>query len=1123
MRILEEKMSILEEKRNRPLFAATTSCHTRNCWLRQSAARGTLSLYLLALMVFMFSLEGPVHAQSTTADVLGAVSDSTGASVVGAVVKATSRNTGEVRTTVTDERGDYVINALQPGHYEIAISATGFKTSEVPDILLAAGDRARVDATLTVGMVRETVQVQGAPPLLETASSTVGTTLVEQSVQDLPLNGRNFVQLAQLTMGANEGSQGGLTGGDRPDDRRQTASISVNGQSDVLNDYLIDGADNNERIISTIGIRPSVDAISELRVQTNDYTAEVGRTAGGVINIITKSGGNQLHGTLFEYFRNDIFDASMFQFGSPLKKTELRQNQLGGSLGGALRKDKTFFFGDYEGFREIEGKTQSATTPSYQELTDPLQSDLATQYGLTSVNPIAANFLALFPIPAATSTCEVCLYTGTQHYTQNHDLFDVRVDNAFTPANLFFARFSYNNVRTSYPDIFPATTVAGVTLAYPGGNFNLFAGPSTNKAYNFQMNYSRVLSQHLLLNLVGSYVRIDTLSNPFNLGTNASTKFGLTGANLGTLETSSLTNVLIGGYGSLGDTFFLPLHDVDNTYQGNGTLTWTHGRQNMKYGASVIRREPFCDQNDEGVGWILSVFGGPQANLATFLGGIGELEMRGNQLTGGPHYRMWETGYFFQDDTKLSKHLTLNAGLRYDIFTPFTEAHNHISNFDPATDQLVIASSSQPTAGIETKYGNLAPRLGFAADLGKGMVVRGGYGISYFPSNYTAYASLKSQPFVSTFTGLFRPLSAGLPVPSTPVLDSNNVPMDGSGIPSSVPPNYMISSVQQFNLLVQKQLGVNVLTIGYVGILGRHLAQPYNSINNVPPGGTVAQEPYTPASCRPATSACSIGVIGWLGDEGSSNYNALQAAFQRRFAHGVAVDLNYAWAHGLDNVNDISDEPNKTNGAALAVATQYPRYDYGNSDLDIRHRIGANFVYQFPFGKKLVGVPAGFGKGWQLNILGAWQTGNPFTPRNSSVLSGTMPGAPGDAYDRPNQIGDPHSGSCPSGAKVGTTACWFNTSAIAAQTAGTLGNERVNQLYGPHFWHIDPGLSKSFPLPFREANLQFRFECFNVFNHPNLGIPDLTVQDGPGVFGAITSMNTNYSPREIQFALKLQF
>lgn len=1093
--------------------------------MRRNSVRGWTGLssfgfpvWLALLIVVGFGTAGQRSAaQSTTADVLGRVTDSTGAILVGAKVKVTAFATRETRSATANAAGEFVFNGLNPGHYKVEVTASGFKTFVVPDLLAAAGDRARVDTQMIAGAVSETVEVRAATPLLQTDSSTVATTLTEKSVQDLPLNGRNFVQLTQMTAGANQGPQNGISSGGRPDDRRMTASISVNGQSDILNNEMIDGADNNERIIGTIGIRPSIDAISEIRVQSNDYTAEAGRTAGGVINITTKSGGNQFHGTLYEYFRNDVLDATndvvQPQAGVILAKSELRQNQFGGSLGGRIVKNKTFFFGDYEGFRQVAGVTQAADTPSYQELTDPLHSDLATTYGLTAVSPIAANWLALFPKPPATSTCEVCVYTGTQNRTQFSNIFDVRFDQDFNPANLLYARYSQNNVATFTPGIFPTTTVAGKTIS-PNGNLASFAGQASDLAFNFQLNYTHVFSANLLLNLMTSYLRTDNQSYPLNNGSNADAAFGFPGVNTGGMVVSGLTPMYITGYGTLGDSISVPLDEADNTFQYGGTVTWTHGKQNVKMGATVIRRQALYAQNVFGIGWVLETFGPPQSDLATFLSDIGEYEVRENELD-VPHYRMWESGYFVQDDIRLNNRLTVNAGVRYDIFTPFTEIQNRISNFNPSLDELVIASSSDRTAGIVTHYHNVAPRVGFAQSFGKGLVLRGGFGISFFPSNYTSVASLVNQPFVSNYTGIYVPLSSGLPIPSKPVLDTNNVPKDGSGIAFNVDPNFHISYLEQFNLLLQKQIGENVLTAGYVGMMGRHLEATVPSINAIPPGGSVADEPYTPASCGPATATCSIGQIGQLATGSISSYHSLQVTFQRRFSHGFAADLNYTWAHELDNTTGFSTQEGGGWGAAWAVQKQYPRFEYGNSDLDLRQRVAANIIYQLPFGKGMSGVGGMLAKGWQLNTLTAWQTGDPETVINNTVIAGTLIG---DIYghDRPNQAGS-FKLSSPSKTE------WFNISAFTQQTTNTLGDERRNQLFGPHYANVDLSLLKDFPVFHDKGNVQLRAECFNLANHPALGDPDLTLQDGPGVFGVITSTSSFYKPREFQFALKLLF
>jgi hypothetical protein len=947
-------------------------------------------MWLALSIIFWFGTAGQrAAAQSTTADVLGTVTDLTGAILQGAKVKVTALATRETRSANANAAGEFVFNGLNPGHYRLEVTASGFKNFVVPDLLAAAGDRARVDVQMITGAVTETVEVQAATPLLQTDSSTVATTLTEKSVQDLPLNGRNFVQLAQMTAGANQGPQNGISSGARPDDRRMTASISVNGQSDIMNNEMIDGADNNECIIGTIGIRPSIDAISEVRVQTNDYTAEVGRTSGGVINIITKSGSNQFHGTLYEYFHNDVLDATndiiQQQPGLTQAKSELRQNQFGGSFGGRIVKDTTFFFGDYEGFRQIAGITQAANTPSYQELTDPLHSDLATTHGLTSVSPIAANWLALFPKPPATSTCEVCVYTGTQNRTQFSSVFDVRFDQNLNTANVFYVRYCQNNVATFTPGTFPVTTVAGKTIS-PNGTIASFSGPASNLAFNFQINYSHGFSPNLLLNLVTSYLRIDNRSYPLNTGSNATTSFGLSGVNTGGADVSGLTPITFLGYGTPGDSVTLPLDDVDDTFQYGGMVTWTRGQQNIKLGATLIRRQALSAQNIFGIGWVLETSGGPQSSLATFLNGIAENEVRQNELA-VPHYRMWESGYFVQDDIRLNNRLTVNASVRYDIFTPFTEILNRISNFNPTEDELVIASSSDRTAGVVTHYDNVAPRIVFEQGLGKSMVLRGGFGISFFPSNYTSAAGLKNQPFISNFTGSFIPLASGFPLPSKPVLDTNNVPTNGSGILASLDPHFHISYLEQINFLLQKQIGENVLTAGYVGMLGRHLEASVPTINAIPPGGSVADEPYTPASCRPATVTCSIGQVGQLATESASSYHSLQAMFQRRFTGGLAIDLNYTWAHQLDNTTGISSQLGDGWGAAWAVRKQFPRFEYGNSDLDLRQRVAANIIYQLPFGKARSGVGGALAMGWQLNTLTAWQTGNPMTVVNSSAIA----------------------------------------------------------------------------------------------------------------------------------------
>jgi hypothetical protein len=1084
------------------------------------------ALFFLLLTAFTPGLQNRVCGQSTTADILGTVTDQTGAVVPHAAVKVTSLSTGEVRAAVSDEHGNYTVNALLPAHYKVEVTASGFKSFQVPNLLAAAGDRARVDASLTTGDVTETVEVEASSPLLQTDSSTVATSVVEKSVQDLPLNGRNFIQLAQLTVGANEGPANGLTSGSRPDDRRQSASISVNGQSDVINNEMIDGADNNERIIGTIGIRPSIDAISEFRVQTNDYTAEVGRTAGGVINIITKSGSNQFHGTLYEYFRNDKLDASNYAFGANLNKSELRQNQFGGSLSGPIQKNKTFFFGDFEGLRLVQGISKGAVTvPTAVEQAHPgYFGDVIPGLDVSSsVNPIALNWFKLFPAPntgGAGATANN--YSGTENRTQNSNLFDVRLDHQITPNDMVYTRFSFNGVKTNTPGRFPNVTVDGLNIS-PGGAIGDFAGAADDIAQNSQINYTHLFSPTLLVNLLGSWLRIDNQSLPLNYGLNADNAFGYNGVNT-SAAVSALTPVQVVGYASVGDGVAIPIDDVDDTYQLAGTATWTHGIQNIKFGASLIRRQAINDQNIYGTGFLIEAFQAtPQANMANFLQGNLDIVYHDTSLD-VPHYRMWESGYFVQDDIRLTKKLTLNVGLRYDILTPFTEIQNRISNFNPAgiepngdAGAIVVASSSNRTAGIATQYSNLAPRFGFADDLGHGLVVRGGFGLSFFPGNYTGPASLKNQPFVSNYSAYGTDTLAGGMPPIT-AAGTTSTAANPLTLWGSLAPDFHISYLEQFNLLAQKQFGNNVLTVGYVGMLGRHLPEVLNDLNAPLPTHTAV------SGTRPWAN---WGQITQIDTEGISVYHSLQTAFQRRYANGLAVDVNYTWAHGEDDVTGLSNESGDGYGAS---PTTRHTYEWGNSDLDMHHRIAGNAIYELPFGKTLKGVQGLLAKGWQVNALVAWETGLPFTVINSTDVAGTMPGDNDD--DRPNMSGS---------AKLShrSNKEWFNTSAFNVQSAGYLGNEWRNQLYGPHYEHLDMSFFKGIPV-FKEGTVQFRAECFNLTNTPTFAAPNATIYGDPGVsgangdngssatnvaagFGAISATNANYTPRVFQVALKLQF
>src|SRR6201995_2993992 len=525
-------------------------------------------------------------AQSTTADITGTVTDATGASLTNATVTLTNLGTKEVRTAQTSAAGDYTFTQLGPGNYSIQVSQSGFKSYVIPNIALSASDRARENAKLEVGTEGQTVEVTGQAPALQTDSSVLTTTVTQKATQDLPLNGRNYVNLAQLAPGANEGPPNGLSSGGRPDDRRLNSGISINGHSGTINAWMIDGLDNNERIIGTTGIPPSIEAISEINIQSNTYTAEVGRTAGGVINIITKSGTNSFHGSAYEYFRNDVLNAFPFQFGAHNPKPKLRQNQFGASIGGPIIHNKLFFFGDYEGLRQIQGAAPTLSQVPTQDQYNLLRSNPAALADGGAIDPVGLQYALLYPAPNAPSnTTGSGAFVSSPVVVRNSDTADGRVDVQLSPKNLLYGRYSYNRTPVQFPGLLPIVNQAGLNVAPGGAVFN-FYGNAQDNAQNAQINYIHTFNSTLLLTLGFGYTRINNQSLPLNYGQAVNTAFGQPNVNLDQTP-SGLAPVFVQNLADLGDGDFIPIKDIDNTFQYQGAVTINRGAHNIKIGAAL--------------------------------------------------------------------------------------------------------------------------------------------------------------------------------------------------------------------------------------------------------------------------------------------------------------------------------------------------------------------------------------------------------------------------------------------------------------------------------------------------------------------------------------------------------
>ncbi len=1071
-------------------------------------------------------------AQGVTGDVVGTITDSTGAIVSNARVTITNTGTQATRDLTTSQSGDFDFALLPTGTYTLKVDAPGFAESTATGIQLNAGARQRVDIKMPVANAAVTsVQVSGAAPALQTDSAIVGTTVTQEQVENLPTNGRNFINLAQLVPGANSGTANSIASGSRPDDRRETSAVSVNGQSTIVNNEELDGLDNNDRIVGVIGVRPSIDAIQEFSVQTNLYTAEVGRTAAGVINIITKSGTNQLHGSAYEFLRNDALDArSVISTIGP--KPEFRQNQFGGSVGGPIVKDKTFFFADVEGLRRVQGDPTNTTVPTAFEEANPGNFSDAGGPVLpaAALSPIALNYFKLYPTPNQT---QYGLFSNnfqsSPNQVQYQWLADARVDQHFGPNDSMFARYSINNTNTDTPGPFPEKN--GI---FPGGYVYGEDGTAQQQEQNIDVDYTHIFNPNVLLELKTGYTRINNASFPLNYGNALSTQFGLTGANYVDGTSNFLTPFIPSGYGSVGDGEYLPLQDLDNNFQWNGSLTVNRGNHNMKMGGSLIRRQATNIQSAFAAGAFnfndtyanSQVTNGTLAacntaladtcTLVSMLEGVAYTAQRSNQLF-PVSYRTWEPSAYFQDNWRATQNLTLNLGVRYDVFTAFTERHDRLSNPDLTTGTMLVAGQNGVNAqdDVPTTFTNIAPRFGFDLSLPHQAVFRGGFGISYFPDNYGTSGDRQNQPFVYNFQPAPEyNIAQGLPVPS---YLTSEITSPSGAINGAIDSGYRDGYIYQTSLTYEQQFGANTVSLTYAGDYGRHLAQFIPNIDVPRPSATnysdfctasaavCATEP-TLQSARPYNAQFpNITSITDLYSRGVSYYNALEVVFKRNLTHGLSFNVNYTYAHMMDNAADL----NQDNQAGLGlIPTEESTYDYGNSDADIRNRVAGFFDYILPFGQSLRGWKKAVAGGWETNGIVSWQSGLPFTVQNNDPEINT-----GTTNDRPN-VSAKITRSNPNNAE------YFNVAAFTPQAFGTAGNEERNPLHGPHFREFDFSGFKEFPIH-EQVHLEFRTELFNVSNTPSYAVPNAALNT-PGV-GEVTGTAPYYNPREIQFALKLLF
>jgi Carboxypeptidase regulatory-like domain len=1119
-----------------------------------------------------------VFAQGA-ADIVGTVTDNLGAVVPNAKVTVQNRQTGLVRDMATDGSGNFAAALLPVGTYSVSVVVQGFKTFNAPTVTLATGDRARVDATMQLGEVSQTVEVSAeSVAQLQTDSSSVGGLITTKAVQDLPVNGRNFIRLVQLAPGANEGPQTSLSGGTRPDDRRQTSAVSANGQNAEANNYLLDGMDNNERSIGTIIVKPSIDALQEVKVQTNLYTAEVGRSAGAVINMITKSGSNGFHGTLYEFLRNDKLDAKDFfnvpQAGNALAgvKPAFRQNQFGGSIGGPIRKDKTFFFVDYEALRIVQGQTRNLLVPTACQLGKAACNGV-TQLGnfsdstaiiydpiahapfpgnvipASQIDPVARNYAALYPA-LPTSACNAaaatCQFVNSPSRLQYAHTGDARIDHRFGEKDNFYARYSVNQTTTTTQSFLPAVQV-GSLLVQPSGTGNtFFPGTADQRQQSLGMSHTHIFKPTFIMQLNAQVARYQSGSEAANLGTRVNDAFGGPVNGNGPFPgTDGLLQVAPTGYTALGDAFALPTRYWDTNYQYGATFTLSKSAHTLKFGIQTVRRNwssyqilfkgsfNFDARPTNSTG---GVGGGTGGNaIASLLTGY-PISIQRNMAPVAPQYRSTEFGEFIQDDWRAKRWLTINLGLRHDLYTALKEKNNGFSNFDP-TDPAILATGRMMLPGVDgvsntlnikTPKGNWQPRLGFAATMKGDLVLRGGFGITYYANNTASPANLKNQPFTivylpgQTFGAPTLKLNAALP-PATflpACLTAACGPNFAFTIPAATKLDFRYPVIYQYNLTLEKQFRGYVVSAGWVGQTGRFLGRIVPNVN-------AALPPLGPGGCGTTTTLTALNIcqpyraimpnnsqVQQLRADGNSRYDALQLIFQRRFTSGLTLAGNYTLA---DSYADVGGSGAACGGCGT-VLNDFRR-DWGPSDFQVRHRFVVTANYELPFAKSMTGAGKMALAGWQLNGLYSYATGVPGSVTLGAPRFNT--GSPAGA-DRP----DAAQGT-------GFTQSidqWFDISAFRGQTFGTAGNLKRNTIVTPPSFRLDLSVFKDFPIK-ESVKLQFRAEAFNATNSPTFAAPGLAIQGfaasgaptTAGNFGRVTATNAFYTPRDIQLALKLIF
>jgi hypothetical protein len=1113
------------------------------------ALRRLTASAVIALLCCLFT---PLaYGQFDTATVVGTVRDASGAVLPKANVTVKNIATGITQTIQTDEEGNYQVNNVKIGVYTVTAEAAGFSKAVAENIQVTVGARQRVDLTMKAGSVTETVTISSSAPLLETESSDRGQVINREQIVNLPLNGRNYADLTLLSPGVRRSVLNAQEAGTRD------ASYNVNGLRSSLNNFIIDGVDNNSYGTSNQGfsnqvVQASPDAVQEFKVQTNNFSAEYGRAGGAVINAALRSGTNQFHGTAYEYLRNTSLNAVGFFKPVRNQKPVLIQNQFGGTLGGPIIKDRTFFFMDYEGFRRVTRTLQNniTTIPTLNQRQGILTLDVVAPYDFTDSNGVlqragtryaagtavpmtqfARQVLAVLPQPVnANLTNNYENLPRSQFY---NDKGDVKIDHNFSAKTTVFARISHRKVNN-----FEAPTLPG-PLFSPNGNA-----------------FIRVLNQQLATGVTHNLTTTSLIE--FRLGLSR-TKAGKTPTGVGDpnfrlpgLPTDprfagGLNTQNIGGFSGLGRQDSNPQFQDPFVVNPRFNYTFLMGRHSFKtgYEYQAINTEIDDFNPKYGRDAYSGQFSRPAGVTATnniynladfFFGARSQYALNNNIIV---NYRQRMHFAYLQDDFKVNQKLTLNLGVRYEFATPQWEKDNLLANFDPTTATLLRAKdgSLYDRALVDPDRNNWAPRLGFAYNVADKTVVRGGYGVSYIHFNRLGGENLLAfngpnivgsqidQQVLSgttpvplctgnNFLGCFRPTQLGYP-------EGFVAPERFSTLATRVnftPRDTRTAYVQSWHLSVQRELPWKLLVdLAYVGNRSSKLII-LADYNQARPNATTEN-----ASLQARRPFANYQFIQASFNGGFANYNALQAKVERRFSDGLYLLNSFTWSKAIDNAAGHLEASFGDNSRGNIKNL---RGDKGLSNYDQPINNTTSVVYDLPFGKgrKLLSdsTPLDYViGGWRMTLINTMTSGLPvnltYGPASAFQVGSSL------TY-RPNLTGQPLIQN------PDEPTAYLNPRGVTVPTdrSQPFGNAGRNIVRAPNFMQTDLGLHKSFPLWKEDKRLEFRMEAFNLFNRTNFLTPDSNANNisfdaagnYTGNYGKITSA---FPARQIQFALKLIF